>query len=479
MAVAQDQDDTDVDLATGVIPKYYKRVEIKYSKFGVEDFDFGFYNKTQFGGLETHIANSYCNALLQVLFFTPLLRTLAKAHIGQACPRENCLTCELGFLFRMLEDANGQNCQARNFLRAFSTIPQASALGLFEPDEPDSKTMYSSLIQNFNRFVLEQLHQECSLDRASTAAGLNHPSGLATSPIQKVFGMKTASTNICGHCGLEEERITYPFVLDLMWPKPPAPANAHQSSKNHHHHKVKEQHPMSFAEILKASVWRETHNRVWCTQCQQYQPTTSRKALQDLPLVLSINTAINSKEQPPVSSGMFLDDHGKGADWLPLRFTLGVDEKNVQVLENGSSDAGAFPLSAEYELTAIVSQVQTIGEVAHLVSHVKVISENDPEISEQSPWYIFNDFLVKNVQEGEISQFPSSWKIPSILYYTKINNGPPPMIAETPEGPDTSILHMDLSISKYRDPNYMFYQLLRPDEIKAEEKMLIAIDTEF
>lgn len=83
-----------------------------------------FYNKTQFGGLETHIANSYCNALLQVLFFTPLLRTLAKAHIGQMCPRENCLTCELGFLFRMLEDSNGQNCQARNFLRAFSTIPQ-------------------------------------------------------------------------------------------------------------------------------------------------------------------------------------------------------------------------------------------------------------------------------------------------------------------------------------------------------------------
>jgi len=99
------------------------------------------------------------------------------------------------------------------------SIFKASALGLFEPDEPDSKTMYSSLIQNFNRFVLEQLHQECSLDRASVA-GLNAPAGLASSPIQRVFGMKTASTNICGHCGLEEERITYPFVLDLMWPKP-------------------------------------------------------------------------------------------------------------------------------------------------------------------------------------------------------------------------------------------------------------------
>jgi hypothetical protein len=31
----------------------------------------------------------------------------------------------------MLEDANGQNCQARNFLRAFSTIPQGNKGILF------------------------------------------------------------------------------------------------------------------------------------------------------------------------------------------------------------------------------------------------------------------------------------------------------------------------------------------------------------
>ncbi|KAF9984930.1 poly(A)-specific ribonuclease, partial [Modicella reniformis] len=351
-AAMLDQDEKEIDLTTGVVPKYYRRVEIKYSKFGVEDFDFGFYNKTQFGGLETHIANSYCNALLQVLFFTPLLRTLAKAHIGQTCPRENCLTCELGFLFRMLEDSNGQNCQARNFLRAFSTIPQASALGLFEPNEPDAKTLYSTLIQNFNRFVLEQLHQECGQDRSVTIIASSAPSGSAPSPIQQIFGMKTASTSVCGHCGLEEERITYPFVLDLMWPKPTTASNAHQSSKNHNPHKAKElQQPMSFSEIMRASLCRETHNRVWCSQCQQYQPTTSKKSLQDLPLVLSINAAVNPKDLSPVSSGMFLDENGKGSLWLPFRFTIGVDDKNVQVFENEPSDATAFALNAEYELT--------------------------------------------------------------------------------------------------------------------------------
>lgn len=90
----------------------------------MEDFDFGFYNKTEYAGLETDIQNSYCNSLLQMLFFIWPLRELAKTHIRASCFRDPCLTCELGFLFRMLEGANGVNCQASNFLRAFGLIRQ-------------------------------------------------------------------------------------------------------------------------------------------------------------------------------------------------------------------------------------------------------------------------------------------------------------------------------------------------------------------
>lgn len=40
-AMMDHDNEQEVNLASGVVPKYYKRVEIKYSKFGVEDFDFG------------------------------------------------------------------------------------------------------------------------------------------------------------------------------------------------------------------------------------------------------------------------------------------------------------------------------------------------------------------------------------------------------------------------------------------------------
>jgi PAB-dependent poly(A)-specific ribonuclease subunit 2 len=85
---------------------------------------FRYYNKTRFSGLETHIANSYCNSEFQMLRFLPGVSILAKNHIVKPCNRERCLCCELGFLLKMMETANGANCQASNFLRTFGTMPE-------------------------------------------------------------------------------------------------------------------------------------------------------------------------------------------------------------------------------------------------------------------------------------------------------------------------------------------------------------------
>ena len=127
------------------VPIMYRLMEIKYSRYGVDDFDFGqvnlslinlqklmrlvsFYNKTKYSGLETHITNSYLNPLLQMFKFTPLFRNLALHHAASSCFMENCLLCELGFLFDMLEKAEGEKCHATNFLKAFSSIGEGDFL---------------------------------------------------------------------------------------------------------------------------------------------------------------------------------------------------------------------------------------------------------------------------------------------------------------------------------------------------------------
>ena len=83
-----------------------------------------FYNKTRYSGLEIHISNSYANPLLQILHFTPLIRNLALQHAATACVSEICLLCELGFLFDMLQKADGSICQATNLLKTLSHHPQ-------------------------------------------------------------------------------------------------------------------------------------------------------------------------------------------------------------------------------------------------------------------------------------------------------------------------------------------------------------------
>ncbi|KAJ3251679.1 poly(A)-specific ribonuclease [Boothiomyces macroporosus] len=256
-----------ISIDTG-IPHHYKSVEIKYSRFGVEDFDFGFYNKTEYGGLETDIRNSYCNSILQMLFFIWPLREITKAHIRSSCFKEPCLTCELGFLFRMLEGSKGVNCQASNFLRAFGLVQQANNLGLLEPEHitSDSDISYGALIQTFCRFILEQICIESS-------SGNGAPSLIDDKFVQRLFSIPVLSTSQCNEHHRQEREIS-PFVIDLIYPR-----------------KGNGSHP-SFVEVLAKSINRESVTKAWCSQCNQYQMTVQSKELLRMPNFMCINSNI-------------------------------------------------------------------------------------------------------------------------------------------------------------------------------------------
>ena len=74
---------------------------------------------------------------------------------------------------------------------------------------------------------------------------------------------------------------------------------------------------LSFSQILKSSVERETTSRGWCSRCQRYQSLATRKTIHSVPAVLMLNAAINSPE-----AKQFWSTPG----WLPHEIGVIVDQ---------------------------------------------------------------------------------------------------------------------------------------------------------
>eukprot|EP00096_Caligus_rogercresseyi_P013542 TRINITY_DN6183_c0_g1_i1.p1 TRINITY_DN6183_c0_g1~~TRINITY_DN6183_c0_g1_i1.p1 ORF type:complete len:1219 (-),score=351.45 TRINITY_DN6183_c0_g1_i1:406-4062(-) len=271
-----------------MIPKRYRKVVVKYSKLGVEDFDFDRYNRTGFCGLEATLPNAYSNAMLQILYF---IEDFHKMILNHVCSRETCLACELSFLFHMMNHSSGAPCQSSNFLRSLRTIPEASALGIVLSDENGiKKCNVPRLIQSWNRFILQQTHNQCTqmLIKEEEESGSSSPtrskSDSGSSIVSDLFGFKQDKISLCTRCKSSVSSTDLLQVVNLVYPELP-PSSSEESLS-----------PIRFQDIVCSSLCPEQTTPAWCDKCRKYQPTTITRLGRSLPKILNLNAGCDNSQ---------------------------------------------------------------------------------------------------------------------------------------------------------------------------------------
>ncbi|CAE6448890.1 unnamed protein product [Rhizoctonia solani] len=419
------------DTSISEIPKPYRRVEIMYSKFGVEDFDFAYYNKTKYSGLETHIVNSYTNALLQALHYVQPARRVAQSHITTPCQTEHCLLCEFGFLTRMLEDAKGVNCQASNFCKTIPKIQQAGALGVVDYQAEGLKREYGAIIQVFNRFLLEEMSARSDVPDGNpwltkVAENETPAHGANKSTITQLMGIDAQSIVVCSACEATTEKDTLSHVVDLTFLRKP-------------------QSNLTFSSLLSASILRETTHRSVCQSCKQQATFRTQRIVpaSALPPVLAVNTAILTDDAASIW-------RTKGQNFL-------TPEVTVTCGRDGSE-------GVEYELRSMVVEVKNETHVPHLVALTKIPEDG---------WYLFNDFVVQSVTEAEALSFT-----PCVLYLERMDNASTLDFSMLPMKMDPAILCNVDNISWRMNKAKLAHEPLTADELPTPGT-LVAIDAEF
>lgn len=182
------------------IPLSYRKLEIKYSKFGISDFDFEYYNHTTYSGLEPQFSNSYCNPLLQLYRYSQPLCDFSLNYLRHNTLDDKSLLSELGLLFDMLHKAKGQHCAATNFVKTLSAIPQANALGLIIDDAHPSHALSAAVTSvtggtigsaqpgGYSFATQQQKQQQESSPAESTQQNSDNRSGTNTNVFASLYG---------------------------------------------------------------------------------------------------------------------------------------------------------------------------------------------------------------------------------------------------------------------------------------------------
>lgn len=461
-----------------VVPSCYSRIDIQYSKFGVDDFDFDYYNQSdgRLCGLENHLDNSYANSLLQIYRFIPIfynvvteslldewLPNSAESILDQHNPQGSSILNELAYLFDMMYKAGSRSVSISNFSMLVNESAIAKAHGLVVKDEGRSLTArdLQMLIITFNKFLVESVISDYAKQFKFY--------------IQDLTAMHY-ELNIVSHSGeVFEPQYGTQATLDLVTP----PANVLNKLSGIMGQNATYTPPQAIAtkrnhNLLTYLEYSLNQVRVLPAGGSHAYPVDVKQTLTKLGPILLINLPFSNQEFNLIKSYK---------KWLVPEFyvTLSANKKI-----NFKPVITQFNQQADkYELQGYVCEIShdsTESRGKHnLVSYVKVKSP----ASGKDQWFLFNDFLVMPIVEEEVFNISYSWKKPVVLVYHNVESPHNRefsyfdiQVFRSLSRLDDNILYRDHFACGIREGYKKEYELLTRQEA-PEPGSLVAIDAEF
>ena len=388
--------------------------------------------------------------------------------MNHLCASENCVSCELGNLFRMMDIARGRNCHTANLIRVLHRVTKESGKftdlfgGLVPTEESDqisgggpsshsqkdaepqtqqqyaatfklptraTKEVDPARLESFHSFILEHLAKERSTfspfvgeAKAEGGEGVQSiiPYDSQTNIIDQLFGFSLGILEQCSFCGKCAEKRKRMLYLVLEYPISSA--------------------PVSFASLLQRMFSKtDQHQHLWCPFCDMLRDMTRSTYLVEFPAVLCIlanvkddSAKINFWSHSQASSSSSDSDNkddpshassSTSSSWLPHRLLIQQtsDHRHVSVQEFSDRGVGSDQGGSVYQLTHSVFRVvdphaSAFSEqvVGHFVSHMLVPpppSSGDSPMREnyqhQTSWYMFNDVEISGIPKTEVSRLIS------------------------------------------------------------------------
>uniref|UniRef100_A0A0N5ANV8 Exonuclease domain-containing protein n=1 Tax=Syphacia muris TaxID=451379 RepID=A0A0N5ANV8_9BILA len=414
------------------IPKFYRHVHVQTSKY---NFDFVRYNHTEYIPLEAYPSLPQANAVLLVIYLSVELNY--------------CLSCEIGFLYRMLIDRiPTQPASVTNFARCLRSMSEYSHL--FDQNSEKSfmektRSFMESLFQRLQKEITET--NACFLENHDVVFNMNNRCVRCSEQFQTQrsqlclrLAYPSNGGNQIQFCQLIEKTLNCPQQSESQCPK---------CEKVTRISSTRRVSKLSQLLLIDTSVTNDDERNFWSTQLQAFErkPVSNLSSSSSTPLLEKSSKMCrygedcknpfckytHSTEGKLEASSDHEDSsntqYGVESSWMhyiPDEIFIKVADGICSVSKTATDEVVSYSLR-----TAVfaIGEGGVDSQPTHLVAAVRPSIEkqsvmrisptNLSQKAQDRRWVVFNDIVVTKVTENEALHIDANWKLPCLLCFVQ------------------------------------------------------------